>query len=107
MLEENEDLIENEDQPGTVPARPLRPSELLILKSVTQDCLDHLSGLAAELKTVDFESRIPTAEGLTFGLSQGDAEEILNDAGKLCDAIIEYSRTELKKLDLKKPRVKK
>jgi hypothetical protein len=56
---------------------------------------------------VDFENRTPTAEGLTFGLSPDDTEGILNDAGKLCDAIIEYSRTELKKLDQKKPRVKK
>ena len=91
MTTENADLIEeNENNPGAIPERPLRPSELLILRHQAIQTKREWEALAGQLATYNLRDMEPEADG------------IMDDAGKFCDQVIRYCSEELKKQDLPK-----
>ena len=94
-MSENEDITTNEETPGAIPIRPLRPSELLELKFLARDTKLQLSGLMGVIKTANLTDAFP------------QTELRLDDVGFLCDDIIRYCKEQLVKSDLPKSKRKR
>jgi hypothetical protein len=89
--------LENSDQSGlsspitgAIPSRSPSMSELVELKIMCRDAKSDLEGVYAAIQT------------LNMGDGFEHADEIMDDAGHLIDAIQEYCQRSLKRMDAKK-----
>jgi hypothetical protein len=75
---------------GAIPSRSPSMSELVELKIMCRDAKSDLEGVYAAIQT------------LNMGDGFEHADEIMDDAGHLIDAIQEYCQRSLKRMDAKK-----
>jgi hypothetical protein len=75
---------------GAIPSRSPSMSELVELKIMCHDAKSHLEYVYGAIQT------------LNMGDGFENADEIMDDAGRLIDAIQEYCQRSLKRMDSKK-----
>ena len=95
IMEGQQDISENADNPAAIPRRALRPAELVELKILARTGKESLEAVYVGLAT--------------FNLSEDDepfesTQVRFDDLGILLDDIIRYCSEELKKADLPKRR---
>lgn len=85
-------VIENEENPGVIPPRPMRVTELVELKLMTRDAKNQISGLLASLKSWNCLDKISKPEIVP--------EDIFDDMGFLCDDILAFAQDGINKAEL-------
>lgn len=78
--------------PGAIPNRSPSMSELVELKLLCRDARSALEGVYGGIQT------------LNLGENYDHADEVMNEAGMLLDAITAFCQRSLKRMDEKKPR---
>lgn len=84
MITENTDITETDN--GAIPARPLKPSELLIMRH--------------QALTTKHEWEAMAGMGTTYNIPRDD--EVIDDADRFCDQVVEWCVAELRKADERK-----